>query len=69
MPFDSTNALPADLEDIALAAFDKLVSKGEVYYSPPKIEIIQIDGLQVIHSIPLILLSAESYFFHSTTFQ
>ena len=69
MPFDSTNALPADLEDIALAAFDKLVGKGEIYYSPPKVEIIQVDGLQVNHSIPPTLLSAESCFCHSTIFQ
>ena len=55
MPFEFTNALPADLEDIALAKFDRLVRKGEIHYSPPKVEIIQIDGLQVIHSIPMIL--------------
>ena len=69
MAGNSTNALPADLEDIALAAFDKLVGKGEIHYSPPKVEIIQIDGLQVIHSIPPMLLSAESCFCHSTIFQ
>ena len=55
MPFEFTNALPADLEDIALAKFDTLVRKSEIHYSPPKVEIIQIDGLQVIHSIPMIL--------------
>lgn len=55
MPFEFTTALPADLEDIALAKFDRLLGEGEIHYSPPKIEIIQIDGLQVKHSIPLIL--------------
>ena len=69
MSFESTNALPADLEDIALATFDSLVRKGEIHYSPPKVEIIQVDGLQVIHSIPLILLLAESCFYHSIIFQ
>ena len=54
MPFEFTNALPADLEDIALANFDRLVGKGEIHHSPPKAEIIQIDGLQVIHSILMI---------------
>lgn len=69
MPFEYTNALPIDLEDIALATFDKLVGKGEIHYSPPKVEIIQIDGLQVIHSIPLILPLAESFIYHSIIFQ
>ena len=69
MPFGYTNALSADLEDIALATFDKLVGKGEIYYSLPKVEIIQIDGLQVIHSIPLVLSLAESCFYHSIIFQ
>ena len=59
MPFEPTNALPADLEDIALATFDRLVGDGQIYYSPPKVEVKQIDGLQVIDSIPLILLLAE----------
>ena len=69
MPFEFTHALPADLGDIALATFDKLVCKGEIHYSPPKVEIIQIDGLQVIHRIPLLLLLAESCFYHSIIFQ
>ena len=55
MAFEFTNAFPADLEDIALANFDRLVGKGEIHYGPLKVEIIQIDGLQVIHRIPMIL--------------
>ncbi len=69
MPFEFTNTLPADLENVALVTFDKLVRKGEIHYSLPEVEIIQIDGLQVIHSIRLIPLLAESCFYHSITFQ
>lgn len=69
MPFESTNALPADLEDIALATFDRLVGNSEIHYSLPKVEVIQIDGLQVIHIVPLILLLAENCFHHSIIVQ
>jgi len=45
------NGLPDDLETITIAKFDALVANGEIFYKPPRIEVMDINGLQVLQSL------------------
>ena len=45
-PFD----LPANLEQIALSRFDELLERGEIRYTRPTMDIIDLDGIQVLRS-------------------
>ena len=47
MPSSLSDALPPDLEGIAIARFDRLLDAGELFYQPPRIEIVNTDGMQV----------------------
>ena len=45
-PFD----LPANLEEVALSRFDELLESGEISYTRPTMDIVDLDGIQVLRS-------------------
>ncbi|KAL9582172.1 MAG: hypothetical protein Q9203_005607 [Teloschistes exilis] len=48
MVIDLRVEIPGDLDEQALRTFDKLLEKGEILFEPPRTDIVNIDGIQVV---------------------
>lgn len=47
MASDFSTDLPPHLELITLERFDLLLNRGDIYYEPPRIDVVQMGTFQV----------------------